>query len=493
MTNRRKRLTSGYVLVIHEVTTTSVNVWAGALEPSIAKPKNWRLTIKKTTEGFSQEQALGNEVDRIEYSTDDGDVWLRPFDNLDKRFYRREVFNNLEAGQDYTIEFEARSENEWIVLETAFLTTLPSSLPAATEKPFTVGIGSCFYTKHDGGQAGRAYEALYKSDEFKPDIKFLAGDQVYVDIGLGLYPLDDEDCQNRIADKYAESWEYLRSLLRRGGTWMLADDHEYWNNYPYLKGFNPYLITLGLSNSFKRRWESAAKMGVDVVQQMQTIRTFSIGNDISFCIADLRTERTDNGFLSAESFNKLISWVDNLATPGVLVIPQPLIADKGDDNDSNLPDWEQYKELLTAIHNGDHDIVVLTGDVHYGRVSQVQIGNSGNKLIEVITSPISNLSELDGIAAATPKKPRKKFPFINIPEITKTKITNLGVVSTEQKWWDLRFPVRRTTEHFMTIEFTRDANKIKMNIHAWEARKTDKKTGLPKKIKRFKIEPITLN
>lgn len=177
----------------------------------------------------------------------------------------------------------------------------------------------------------------------------------------------------------------------------------------------------------------------------------------------------------------------------MLVIPQPLIADKGDDNDSNLPDWEQYKKLLTAIHNGDHDIVVLTGDVHYGRVSQVQIGNSGNKLIEVITSPISNLSELDGIAAATPKKPRKKFPFINIPEITKTKITNLGVVSTEQKWWDLRFPVRRTTEHFMTIEFTRDANKIKMNIHAWEARKTDKKTGLPKKIKRFKIEPITLN
>jgi len=139
MTNRRKRLTSGYVLVIHEVTTTSVNVWAGALEPSIAKPKNWRLTIKKTTEGFAQEQALGNEVDRIEYSTDDGDVWLRPFDNLDKRFYRREVFNNLEAGQDYTIEFEARSENEWVVLETAFLTTLPLSLPAATEKPFTVG------------------------------------------------------------------------------------------------------------------------------------------------------------------------------------------------------------------------------------------------------------------------------------------------------------------------------------------------------------------
>lgn len=494
MENRRKRLTSGYTLVVHEVTTTSVKIWVGALAPSIAKPNNWRLVIKKTTQGFSQENKHGKEVQRIEHFIEDGNVWKRPFTGLKKRFFRVETFEGLEPGQDYTIEFEARvRKEEWMLLETAFLTTLPSSLPNSTEKPFTVGIGSCFYTKHDGGRAGRAYEALFKNDEFKPNIKFLAGDQVYVDIGLGIYPLDDEDCQDRIADHYAESWELLRSLLRRGGTWMLADDHEYWNNYPYLKGFNPYLITLALNDSFKKRWESAAKMGVECVQQMQTIRTFKIGDDISFCVADLRSERTVSGFVSAESFKTLIDWVNNLETPGVLVIPQPLIAEKGNVNDSNLPDWKQYNDLLIAMHNGKHDIVVLTGDVHYGRVSQVKIGSSDNKLVEVITSPVSNLSELNGIAAATPKQPRKKFPFVNIPEIEKKKISYLGKVSTEQKWWDLRFPVRRTTEHFMTVEFNRDDDGVKMKIHAWEARNIVRKTGLPKKIKKFNIKPIALN
>jgi len=418
MENRRKRLTSGYTLVIHEVTTTSVKIWVGAIAPSIAKPINWCLVIKKTTQGFSQENKHGVEVQRSKH--EDVKIWKRPFKGLKKRFYCVQTFADLKPGQDYTIEFEARRENEWMLLETAFFSTLPSSLPTiSTDKPFTVGIGSCFYAKHDGGRAGRAYEALFKSDKFRPDIKFLAGDQVYVDVGLGIYPLDDEDCKDRIADHYAESWALLRSLLRRGGTWMLPDDHEYWNNYPYLKGFNPYLFTLGLSKNFKKRWESAAKMGVKCVQQMQTIRTFTIGGDISFCVTDLRSERTDSGFVSAKSFKTLIDWVNNLKTPGVLVIPQPLIAEKGNVNDSNLPDWQQYNDLLIAMQNGKHDIVVLTGDVHYGRVSQVKIGSSDNKLVEVITSPVSNLSELNGIAAATPKQPSKKFPFF--PEILKIR------------------------------------------------------------------------
>ena len=493
MENRRDRLTSRYALVMHEVTTISVKVWVGALLPSLAKPKNWRLVVKKVNTGFSREDGESEEVKTIEHLIDDGDVWERPFKKLHKRFYKVEIIDGLESGQDYLLEFKARIEDTWKVLETAFFSTLPESLPSSSEKPFTVGIGSCFYTKHDGGRAGRAYEALFKNDKLKPDIKFLAGDQVYIDIGLGLYPLDEEDCQIRIADDYAESWELLRSILRRGGTWMLADDHEYWNNYPYLKGFNPYLITLDMSDDFKNRWESAAKMGVDVVQQMKTIRTFNIGSDISFCVADLRSERTDSGFVSGKSFKLLMSWVKSLTTPGVLVIPQPLIAGKGNKNDSNLPDWIQYEKLLLEIQKGSHDIVVLTGDVHYGRVSQVKVGNSNNKLIEVITSPISNLSELDGIAAATPDLSKRLFPIANVPDVPKNKIKYLGKITTESKWWDLRFPTKRTTEHFMTVEFYRDAEETKMKIHAWDARNTVKSTGLPKKITGFNIKPIVLN
>lgn len=484
-----KRLTSGYTLVVHEVTSTTVKLWLGALAPSLAKPHHWRLVLKKANTEQQRKEENGTVVKTINRKKD---AWKRPFDKLTKRFYTVEVLSKLEANCHYIVEFESRIEMEWVTLEKAFFTTLPSKLPSTNKKPFTVAIGSCFYTEHDGGKAGQSFEALYKDEKLRPDIKFLAGDQVYVDIGLGWYPLSNEDCQDRVADDYADSWKYLRSILRRGGTWMIPDDHEYWNNYPYLKGFNPYLLTLKLSNSFRKRWFNAAHSAVKTIQQVKTIRSFDIGKDLSFCVADLRSERTSKGFLNADSQKELLSWIDKLKTPGVLVIPQPLIAKKGDDIDKNLPDWAQYQDILLAIENGAHDIVVLTGDVHYGRVSQVTIGNSTNKLTEVITSPISNLSELDGIAASKPELPKKKFPFVTIKGMVKNKVNYLAKVTTESKWWDIRYPIKRTHEHFMTVEFYRENSQTKMKIHAWHAREQIKSSGLPKKIKGFNVKPIVL-
>lgn len=273
---------------------------------------------------------------------------------------------------------------------------------------------------------------------------------------------------------------------------MISDDHEYWNNFPFYEGFNPYLITLKLNDSFRSRWKKAAQIGVSVIQQVQPVRIFDIGSDISFCVADLRMERSESGFHSQESHEQLLAWINNLSTPGVLVIPQPLIAGKGNKSDKNLPDWDQYKDILLSIEKGKHDIVVLTGDVHYGRVSQVIVGKSKNKLTEIITSPMSNLSEINGIAASTPDLSAKKFPLVSIDGMVKNNINHLGKVTTESKWWDLRYPVKRTHEHFMTVEFYRVNDKIKMNVNAWHAREMVKRTGLPKKIGGFKISPIVL-
>jgi len=463
------RLTSRYTLVVHEVTNKSAKIWLGALIPSLAKPHNWRLILK---------DAQGNKIRTLNRT----DGWIRPFNKLSKRFYQIVNLSSLEAGKHYSVDFEARSEKKYRVLETAFFSTLPNRIPNNNQKPFTVGVGSCFYTKHDGGRVGQAYQALYEHKQLSPDIKFLTGDQVYADIGLGWYPLNETDVQDRIADDYAESWELLRSLLRRGGSWMIPDDHEYWNNYPYLEGFNPYLVTLDLNKKFRQNWEKAAKMGVDIIQQNKTLRFFDIGKDLSFCVADLRTERHDNGFLSDVNFQKLCTWAANLQMPGVLVIPQPLIANKGDDVDFSLPYWkQQYDELIRQLANNNHDVVVLTGDVHYGRVAEVKLGNSQSRLIEVITSPMSNLSELNGYAASGPVTKNRAFPLKPIMGVPKNKIHYRRTVSTESKWWDLRFPKRRTTEHFMTLGFQKNAGQISMTVNAWDARNIVKSTGLPKR------------
>lgn len=484
-----KRLTSGYTIVVHDVTTTTIKLWIGALTPSMGKPRNWRLVIKRCNSETHRENESGRKVRTETY----GDEWERPFSDLNKRFYTTKVLKNLSPSVHYIVEFQARTEGKYKTLEKVFFTTLPNSLPESGEKPFTVGIGSCFYTEHDGGDAGQAYEALYNNEKLRPDIKFLAGDQVYVDIGLGWYPLDESDCQDRIADHYADSWRYLRSMLRRGGTWMISDDHEFWNNYPFLDGFNPYLLTLDLNDDFKERWTTASMMGVKNIQQVETIRTFNIGNDISFCVADLRVERNSEGFLLPESHLKLLKWINELTMPGVLVIPQPLIAGKGNKKDKNLPDWKQYNELLKAIETGNHDIVVLTGDVHYGRISQVIVGNSENKLTEIITSPMSNLSEINGIAATGPDTSDRHFPIVSAGGMKKNKINHIAKVTTESQWWDLRYPVERTHEHFMTVQFKRVSGKVKMNVNAWHARENISRTGLPKKITGFKVPTIVLN
>ena len=463
------RLTSGYTFVVHEVSTTQVKLWIGALLPSIAKPNNWRLQFKNST---------GEVVKQLKGGSD----WQRPFDKLKKRFYQIVTANDLKPGTKYIVEFQVRIERKYEPAERAYFTTLPTALPSSNQAPFTVAVGSCFYARHDGGRTGQVYQSLYEHPTLSPDIKFLTGDQVYIDIGMGWYPLNTSDVQDRIADDYAQSWELLRSMLRRGGTWMLPDDHEYWNNYPYLQGFNPYLITLQRNTRFKNRWENAAKQGVSIVQQVSSIRTFDIGNDLSFCVADLRTERWDGGFLSNENFQQLSHWAANLTTPGVLVIAQPLIAKKGDENDYSLPHWEtQYNTLIQNLANCGHDIVVLTGDVHYGRIAEVKLGNSAGRLIEVITSPLSNLSELNGIAAATPDTKIKNFPVKKIAGVPQNKINYRQTVSTESQWWDIRYPTRRTTEHFMSLDFSKVDGKISMKVNAWDIRNPGKFKGLPKR------------
>ena len=182
-----KRLTSGYTFVVHEVTNTSVKLWIGALSSSIGKPHNWRLVVKKANTIKQRERENGKKMVTARYGKDD---WQKPFSKLKKRFYAIKSITGLKPGTHYIIEFQIRSELQWKTAEKAFFTTLPNRLPTKNRKPFTVGIGSCFYTEHDGGDAGQAYESLYNNEKLRPDIKFLLGDQVYADIGLGWYPLD---------------------------------------------------------------------------------------------------------------------------------------------------------------------------------------------------------------------------------------------------------------------------------------------------------------
>lgn len=467
-------------LVVHRVTQTSVEVWVGTLFPTMKKPQQARIVLT---------DANGNAVKTKAFSHSD---WLRPFRKHNQRFYFLHTFKSLEAGQFYRLEFQRKNGQKWETLRKGSFDTLPDQLPVSGEKPFTLGLGSCFYNHRDGGQAAASYKALYERGH-KPDLTFLVGDQVYLDIGFDSLSLWPSEIRQRIADDYADHWQDLGSILSRGGTWMLPDDHEYWNDYPFHDSLIPTLLALKLPY-VRSNWTRASKDAVNNIQRSPLIDTFEIGNDISFCLADVRSRRSKNQFLPKKEFQQLIDWATNLQTPGVLVMPQPLIVGPNPTERNLLSFKSNYEKLIEALASSGHDIVVLSGDVHYGRIASVSLGAAGGRLIEIISSPLSNLTGLNGIATSTAKAKPKLFPdaSMSVPNLPQQTVNydKDYFVSTRKGRTLSAYPKDRTTEHFMTIAFSKTNNGgVKLQADAWRVRQRAKQSNLPVKDfdKSFKV------
>ncbi len=272
----------------------------------------------------------------------------------------------------------------------------------------------------------------------------------------------------------------MGSILSHGATWMLPDDHEFWNDYPFYKSLIPQLQALRLRH-VRKAWDAVATDGVRNVQRSAAFETFSIGKDLSVCIADFRSNRDDNGFTTPANLRKITKWASELRSPGLFIASQPLIVEENNTEKNLLSYKQQYAQLLKALAASGHDIVLLSGDVHFGRISTTQLGNEakGPRLIEIIASPLSNLTYLNGIMSGKPKSKPASFPA---PEICKlndwkpSKVTynKLYQVSTKRGNIFSAYPRTCTREHFMTVSFCRNTTSgtIDLSAHAWQIRAT---------------------
>ncbi len=481
--------TSQWSLVIHRVTSTSVEVWVGALFPTLKKPDIARVELTHGIEGKKQTK----KIKRITK-----EQWQRPFNKMNQRFFRVIKFTNLTPGENYELNFVRRVEKNgtviaqrWQSLRKGSFRTLPRRVPLKGKKPFTIALGSCFYNHRDGGQAAAAYKALYYQGpvNVRPDITFLTGDQVYLDIGFDSLSLVPSEIRQRIADDYALHWQAMGSILGNGGTWMLPDDHEYWNDYPFYKSAIPQLQALRLRH-VRKAWDAAATDAVQNIQQSTPFETFSIGKDLSICIADFRSFRDENGFTTPTILNKIKKWARELRSPGIFVTSQPLIVEENKTEKNLLSYKAQYAALLQAFAASGHDIVLLSGDVHFGRIATTQLGNEakGPRLIEIVSSPMSNLTYLNGIAADKPKSKPTKFPAVEVCKLNNWKPNTVTYkksfqVSTEKGNIFSAYPKTRTNEHFMTISFSRNTTSgtIDLSADAWRIRETKGPKLLPVK------------
>lgn len=470
-------------LAFHEVSQSTINVWFGTLSRSLRKSDDIQLalyTVKDDTyEGEAQLIATKAIVQ--------GD-WQRPFRNINKMFYMTHEFRELTPNTRYLVKVSRKiqtgtRQTQSMMIAKGSAMTLASSL-SDYPKGLVVAMGSCYYADNDEGRASKSFEALaQRGKDNAPHISFMTGDQVYLDIGFDSLSLDPEDIRERIAEDYQLHWKGLRGWLRNGGTWFLPDDHEYWNDFPNISKINPFVVALNV-DSVRDAWEGAARDGVTNVQQIKPIRTLDIGSDLSFCFADLRSWRTETEFTSRAYMDQLLGWIAGLQSPGVLVVPQTIMTALNPD-EKNLASFKsQFSQLALAIANADHDLLVLTGDIHYGRISQVAIGGNGRVLREVVASPLSNLTYASSWAASygTGKNMPKKFPPYKVQGLTQGKIEHFD------KKWHVEKTSRdlpdywkaRTKEHFMTLNFNKlGSGEVQVTVQAWLVRE---KTGnLPKR------------
>ncbi|MCS6915769.1 MAG: hypothetical protein RMK29_21410 [Myxococcales bacterium] len=428
-------------LVPHRSTTTSVRLWAGAWTDG-SPPGEVPLTLRPGPRTVVLPATAWRPVLAGGH--------LPP---TSRRIFVQVVrLEGLQPGSVYRVEGPGCQ---------ARLSTLPQDLPGPDDRPFTLLLASCFYQPNDAqGSLGRAVQQL--PDAFQPDVKLLCGDQVYLDLPLGVnFPDDTRWMADAFLGKYVHTFFQhggFASLLERGATYFAPDDHEYWNNFP-----NPsVLVNNSWSASGRARWRQIA---LDLYRDFQTDDPQAVGSPqrfevgpLSFLVVDTRTHRGEGSgpLLRPADRDALLHWVQNLCGPGVLGVCQPVLDTPGTwfqrtFKDRALPDYPDYGELVRALLSSRHSVLVLCGDVHFGRVASCELrgGPSSVRLVEVISSPTSLCHPLVGGRAGDAPA---RFPAASDGSVTPRPT---------------RTHYKTAEEHFVTIQFYQRAGHTEAAVRFW--------------------------
>lgn len=384
--------------------------------------------------------------------------WERwPKDGSPRIRYQRVPLPGLMPRSTYGLRLLSGTQT----LADASVTTLPDRLPTKDEKAFTVFLGSCFCAERDQNfTVGGSF--LNIPAGVQPELKFLCGDQVYLDSPSNHFSIHThsvEQLKTELFENYKKTWTQgsrgFSGLLKRGANYFSSDDHEYWNNAPdkaplVLDTFFPPF------RNKREDWLKIAKELYGVFQTTDLVSSFKVGT-LSFLNLDTRFDRESDQstFITKANLTKVRQWVKGLEGPGVLVIGQPILANKagvfGQFADFGLPDFKQYADLVNILITSEQTIVILTGDVHFGRVASCTLA-SGIQLIEVISSPMALVNDLVGHKW---KEPPAFFPSFDLPLAVGHK--------TQVDFEDFEY----AENQFMTLEFNAEGATVNMTVKAW--------------------------
>ncbi len=310
-------------------------------------------------------------------------------------------FANLVPDRTYRVRVEAAGQSAEFTTR-----TLPAAVPATLDGSFNVLLVSCFHQAEDRkGLAGTIVSQLPPA--YRPHLTLLMGDQVYLDLPtLKDFPDDEVWLARKFEEDYGRNWQGTpgyAQILDAAPSVALPDDHEFWNNYPHVSPM--------IGNSWKEegrgRWQRAARALYQGFQQPYPATPDDPAiievEPLSFFLPDMRSQR-DPGrafLLTAAAHQKLGIWIDDLIARrryGVFVTGQSLFTNPVGDlsgavADYELPNYGDYGRIvkqLERVASAGLPLLCLTGDVHWGRMTQSTDGVSQRTAIyEIISSPSS--------------------------------------------------------------------------------------------------------
>jgi hypothetical protein len=164
--------------------------------------------------------------------------------------------------------------------------------------------------------------------------------------------------------------------------------------------------------------------------------------------------------MNPADLDQIRNWIASLTGPGALVIGQPLLQTptgtiSGTFGDWNLPDYKQYQTLVDIVGSSKQSILLLTGDVHFGRIARSTM-RTGAELIEIISSP---MSLIDKAAEGKWEKAPDTFPAVRPEKMAPATLARSEVV-TEPGFSPAQ-------GHFLTLEFTKRGTGANLRVRHW--------------------------
>lgn len=366
-------------------------------------------------------------------------------------------------------------------LASAQVETLPEQLPTTSEgverdRPFTIWFSSCFHAPNAPSGLQALVARLFGDTRTRPHLKLMLGDQVYLDNPLWRWMLAPTEHLNALFNEsYARTWlePGFRSLLASGANLFLPGDHEYWNDFPH----PPFPVIARLrSEAFWQSWRALARLRLDTLQAGSAVQRIDLGGEkrpeLSLRIVDALSERSLDGvrLMSDQALDEIVAWLRGLRCPGVLALGQPVFSLDGGAFDDKLVSYRQFRQkLLGALHASGGDVVLLTGDCHFGSVATTQLGH-GRRLIELVSSPLALVNDAAAGGGRSNARPRR-FPASS-DEGEAAPIEYLHSVPTynpSQRFWQRT--IQRAEEHGMTAAFVRSPDGgVKLSVRPWYAR-----------------------